>query len=564
MNSIVTSLLALATFLPAQLMASDYYPFEKKKEIYAAADLPRQSCDLIFSTEDPEWQDLDADLVVEKLNQIADGKTATILAASSVEFSYYCQPIKNQKTLQGRRLVLAELAKQDSCFDHLNNIMLRLRDVEYVFSHLLEQRQPKSAIEIQLKSFIFQGAFISVATACSVPYAWKHFLYDWYSYRAKQCNPVWLCAMVAVKIAGTVSMLYTNCLLVKNSAWQFYDQIQKADSFVLDFAAAMEGVEEINNILKENPTLANIYANIDNFPHIRKLNKRLNEALIGAKSRLNAQGSIFAFWKTKNSPFLYEEIKKVREPLILLYYAIARLDCMLAAERIRRDWEEKKVPVCLAEFADSPTPSFCFEDLRNICFNNCIANDFKLDGDVIISGPSTCGKSGAIRTITWGHVLGLAMLPIPGKLARFAPIDTIATYFNVGDNIAKGESSFKAQQRAITKITNLSTSLKAGKVLLAIDEPYKGITSEMAEKLVSKLVQDLASRPQVMFLMSTHCKDVTRIENEEESVVKNWQVIVEKHGDQFIRTFEIREGAAHWWFDDINEVSAFIEQIIRE
>lgn len=562
MYSCALSLLALAMLMPARLHASDY-SFEKKKAIYASAELPRQTGALVFSTEDSEWHDLDGDEVVEKLNQLANGERATILAASAVEFKYYCQPLTNSQTREGRRAVLTELKNHEKLFNDLNHIIKELKDQEYVFCHLMEQEQPKSVMEKQLFSFLFEGAFVSVATVCALPYAWKHFVYDWHSYKAKQVNATLLICVVALKVVGTLSTLYNNCMLIKNSAKQFCERMKKADSFVLDFARAMKLVEKLIELIKAHPTLANIYTNINNFPHVRKLNKRLDDALVCAESRLNSEGSIMALWKAKNSNSLYEEIKKLREYFIVLYYAIARLDCILAGERIRRDWEEHDLSACLAEFSHEEKPSFCFSELRNICVPQCVPNDFELDSNVVISGPSTCGKSAAMRTILWAHVFGLAMLPIPAKSARFAPIDAIATYFNVGDSIAKGQSSFKAQQLAISRICDLSNE-KEKKILVAIDEPYKGITSDMGEKLVSNLVRDLAAKPHVMFLVSTHCKEATDIADEEDSKVKNWQVRIEKHDEDFIRTFKIEPGKALWWFIDTDEVEAFIKQIVRE
>jgi len=551
--------LALLMLISMPLSAGEYSEAEKC-EIYFRADMPRPDAE-VLSIKDPRWNALNGPLLVDKVNRIGVNKErATVLAASCIEFNYLLQPISDLTLLEERRCMIENLKK---VFSKLNPSLLDLAKMEHVFTHLLEQEQNPSPNE-SLSHLFVQSGLITGATALSLPYIAKHFSFDWQLLASRQGNLPWLCVMVCLKIVGTASGLYKSYEMVKSNAQQILSKINKDDRFVLNFSKAMILVEQIIEIIRKNPTLANTFTIFIDFDHACELSPGLNQTLTRAKKRLLADWFCLAsLWKSKDSPSLYRDIKKYTKTFKTLYYGLARLDAYLAVVRIYQDLEQRGLPVTLARYRQHETrPCFFFKDLRNPLIDDSVANDFELDGNAVLNGPSTCGKTVAIKTISYGFILGQSILLVPANKAEFAPVNNIGAYFNISDNIKEGQSSYEAQRLAIDGLLNLAQ--KPGRTLLFIDEPYNGITSDLGEELTDRLIKKLITFSHVTFLLSTHHRKPTEYGEKKDGVVHNWQPELLEIDNKFRRTFKMIDGIAKWWYEDREKALAFIKQISDE
>lgn len=540
-----------------------YYSREEKQRIYFNAEIKRPSSSNIISINDPRWRDLNGPLLVQKTNQLDDGKIpATVLAASQVEFNYLCQPIKNIKTLEERKFMIEELFV---VFDKLDPLITNLVELEQVFTRLLES-QHNSAAYSTISQLCFQGSVVAVGTCCTIPYVMNHLLFDWQSFMASQYNIFWLFSMVGLKIAGTASGFYKSCEFVWDTAQQVRAKLSKDDRFILDFAQAMQNVERIIEIVKENPTLANTLTMFIDFDNSRVIHPLLNNIIKRAKKRLSINDyNLYALWSSKNSSSLYHEIMLFTEQFKYLYYALARLDGYLAIVRIYKDREERGLPVTLVNYNhSSERPYFRFKNLKNPLIDNSVENDFELNGHAVLNGPSTCGKTAVLKEISSAFMMGQSLLLVFANEAEIAPVGNIGAYFNVGDNIQVGHSSLKAQILAMENLLKLDESTEKERSLLLIDEPLKGATSDIGEELVAtKLMEKIVLLPHVTALISTHFESPTEYANNF-NYIHNWHPELLEQDGKFVRTFKIKEGVLPWWFKDKEKARKFINQIYDE
>jgi hypothetical protein len=420
-------------------------------------------------------------------------------------------------------------------FDELDPLMQELADKEGVFTTLLyEEQNPQ--IKSSLSISFFQIGAGMLATALSVSYISRHLLNDWREFTNSTSPTFWLSTLAFLKLAGSMSQLYKTCEPEWKKASQIYAKKHEDNCFVLDFSKAIIAIQKIIKIVENCPTLANTFTILIDFDSQVKIDAELSETIV----RLNSTSYV-----AKDSSSLCEEIRSYTHYFKVLYRCLARLDAYLAVIRIYRDLEERGQAVCLVSFdLNLERPAFSFVGLRNPLVDNAIPNDFNLNGHAVLSGPSLSGKTAAMMSIASAFVMAQSILLVYAKDALIRPVDNI--FINLNSNLAKLlESSKKIQ----------------GKTLLFLDEPQKGITH--GEELIKDLTTELLSLPNAAFLITTNYKSPTKLA-ETNSLVHNWQLVVEEKDDKFKRVFCVKEGVSNWWFNDVEKVKKYILQICNE
>lgn len=553
--------LILAPLVALPLCAGDYSEAQKC-QIYFRAEMPRPDADMISVT-DPRWAALNGPLLVDRVNRVGVGHDrATVLAASSVEFNFLLQPTSDIKTLEERRALLWNLKE---LFSELNPLILELAKMEHVFTRLLDHEQTPSTES--LSQLFFHGGLVAAITALSIPYAAKHLVFDGQLLLTNKESTIWLCCMAGLKLIGTASGYYKSYEMVKGDTQQIHSKIKKDDRFVLDFSKAMRLVERIIKIITKNSTLANKLTILIDFDLKRKLSPGLEETLARAKKRLMAEYFLAALWKAKDSSALCDDIKKYSDLFKTLYFGLARLDAYLAVVRIYIDCEERGIPVTFARYrVPAVRPYFKFTDLRNPLIDDSVPNDFELDGSAILSGPSTCGKTAAMKSISSAIIMAQSILLVQASEALLAPVSNIGAFFNIKDNINEGRSSYEAQRLAIKDCLDLTK--KRGITMLFIDEPYNCVPSNVGEAMTDELITKMKALSLTSFLVSTHHKKPTEHGEQKDDSVHNWQPevleeVLENGQHKFTRTFKIKEGSPEWWFVK-EKAMAFIKQLDDE
>ncbi len=261
-------------------------------------------------------------------------------------------------------------------------------------------------------------------------------------------------------------------------------------------------------------------------------------------------------------------LKQVRDEIVLLLQAVAELDGYCTIARLMKAYEHKENKFVFAEFVNSDTPRInvtsCWEPLAPT--KKPVVNDIRLGADgkpirMIITGPNGGGKSTYLKSVGHAVVMAQSWGIVPANKAELTLFNGVRTSLDPKEDLSAGISKFTAQKERIGSIGNLmQQSTPNNKMLVILDEPYTGtIDDQMADRVHQFGVQ-AAKVPHTALCIATHVKKP--IELARNGSFANYQIeILEPKVGQFVRTFKVKTGPAHWWFNDKPRVTRFIDSI---
>jgi len=265
---------------------------------------------------------------------------------------------------------------------------------------------------------------------------------------------------------------------------------------------------------------------------------------------------------------MHQDIKRMKRTLIPLLHSIALLDAYCSIAQLYKESQHEQNSFCFPEFVESSMPFLKYEDvwLPLLPFDDAITNDLFLGGDypgkIIITGPNGGGKSTILKTY------GVAVLAqgwgiVPARSAQQTLFSSIRTSLAPSENLSQGLSTFMAEKKVMQELLeDIHESDIHHKILVLIDEPYKGTVEDESAKRIYQFGKDVADFPQALVAIATHVKKPLFLEQDTGGIFGNYQVkICEKSFGVFDRLFKLEKGPAMWWFEDENQRSRFIDWI---
>ncbi len=484
----------------------------------------------VLGWKNSEWMDLNGDLLFRNL--ISDHMRLT---SGMAEFMYLLQPISNIQKLEDRRKIILEI---DSQFEPLDAAVADLVDDEDGLIKILEKSAQKP--EKPISKLLINGAIISAASVYGTKMTVSRMRHDF----SVRNWPYLLMTLLSLPLS-----LYHATQEVLDVVTQAKSGMEKCSRDVYKLSLAIKKLKNIKKIVEQSSILSVVFSPIIGFEDLALIDPQFEKLLTDIDS-----GS---YWPSGNES-IFERALNYKEVFQTVLSSLGRLDAYLTVIRIYRDRLRKGLPVTWATFDQkAKKPTFKFKNLGNPLLPDSVPNDFALSGHAIFNGPSTCGKSAAMKSIAWAHILGQSILLVPAEEAHFAIVEQFRTYFNIGDNIASGKSSFKAQNLAMKKLE----SGLSQKTLLLVDEPYKGVPGKIGENLVVDFIERVIKNENSSLLLSTHYERPCYLGSEFQYFQPE---LIEDNGF-FKRTYRMLPGVAAWWFENQNRKSdAFIQQIFQE
>ena len=385
------------------------------------------------------------------------------------------------------------------------------------------------------------------------------------------------------KNAAGVALVTTTALRYYFYNWGYF----KISNMWRDGKALINKMHDLHaslvDIAKLTRSLEDLQAHVINTPAFNGSHaQKVLNVLMGNKSQASPEfKELIALLDTKTfdnaDSFMYSRgrvlrahilIKKVRSEIVLLLQAVAELDGYCTLARLMKAYEHKENKFVFAEFVNKDTPcmniSSCWEPLAPT--KNPVVNDIRLGIDgkpfrMIITGPNGGGKSTFLKSV--GHAVTMAQSwgIVPADKAELTLFTEVRTSLDPKEDLSAGISKFTAQKERIGNIGELMKQTTShNKMLVILDEPYTGtIDDQMADRVHQFGVQ-AAKVPHAALCIATHVKKP--IELARNGSFANYQIeILEPKLGQFVRTFKIKEGPAHWWFNDKPRVTRFVDSI---
>jgi DNA mismatch repair protein MutS len=241
----------------------------------------------------------------------------------------------------------------------------------------------------------------------------------------------------------------------------------------------------------------------------------------------------FTMWgRIRASFFLMLDLKENLVPAML---AVGELDAQLSIAKLYKEFESKRVHYCFPNYVSGcATPAMQLEDSWNPMVDaekvvtNSINMGEKFDAkrNVIITGPNAGGKSTIMKSMIMCAILAQSLGIAPAMKMDVTPFNNIITYLNITDDIAAGNSHFKAGvMRARDVINVVDSANNKGFTLTAVDEVFNGTTHKEGQAAAYALIKQLGLCDWNACVTCTHFPMIPQLEYET-NVFANYKVSV--------------------------------------
>lgn len=533
----------------------------------------------ILTESDSAWKELDMDLLIAKLDK-------AYTAAGSVEFRKLMHPVSDDSELLERQeFIKALLDNQEELEKICTMLSTFAEQYENSFANVLE---PLTADPFEL---VRKNAILPMTSSTKVNLilqlgmmffgTGQAFAYDAFHLRQdmqQMAQPGWrMRAWLGMNSLGVIAALaysgYYNVLAVKN----MINQIPQADAVVLKIGQSVALTRKLSDVLNQNYDLQQSeVARLFNKTFAsgsEQLREIVYEILERERIEKAAEASCVAtgykYWAMPDSLDLFYKIKLARDLFGRMLHAIGILDAYVSIVRLHNEWQEQHIPVSYVAYESADKPCHDFKQLYNPLIGSSVANDFVLGGSykahhTLLTGPHACGKTTSMKTLAYGYILGQTITVVPAKAATCAPLTKLKTYFNIGDNLAEGLSSFTAEHGRLDELCQEANEFeKQDRCLMLVDEPLAKTIQLIGEPRVTDFIKKLLPVDPLMLVVATHFEDPVRLEAETNGFIKNMQPeVLVLAGSQFKPTFKILDGKADWWFHDKQKREAFVDWLL--
>jgi DNA mismatch repair ATPase MutS len=165
----------------------------------------------------------------------------------------------------------------------------------------------------------------------------------------------------------------------------------------------------------------------------------------------------------------------------------------------------KKNGFCFAEMLDSDAPVVDLTDAWHPFLKAPVVNNASLGGNenvVFLTGPNMAGKTTFLRALGICVYLAHLGFPIPARQGRLSVFNGLLSSINTEDSVTQGYSYFYSEVLRVKKAAQFVKDTP--KVLLIMDELFKGTNIKDAYDGSLMVIKGLAKNPNCLVVISSH------------------------------------------------------------
>lgn len=323
---------------------------------------------------------------------------------------------------------------------------------------------------------------------------------------------------------------------------------------LIGVASFVESLRGIRELAKNEPSvkmgLSKIDAVIALIDHARDMSREL-DSLVQLLQTNTFKGNASYFSLIGRVLAAHKLMNECKDALIPAMEALGELDACFSMAQLYKKYADARVNYSFVEFVDADKPAVMLEDFWNpvVDARVVVPNSLELGGSlkehaVILTGANTGGKSTILKAmlldVLLAHTFGLA----PAKKARMTPYRYIGSSLHILDDTAAGISLFKAEvlraQALLKAFEALSTRCFG---FVVIDELFTGTAIEVGQEQAYQFAQHLCGFNNALFVLATHFKRLTDLENGTAGICKNYKIdVVVAPDGSIMRPFKLEPG----------------------
>lgn len=262
----------------------------------------------------------------------------------------------------------------------------------------------------------------------------------------------------------------------------------------------------------------------------------------------------------------YHLMPEVKEQFVSALEAIGELDALVSVAKLVIEHGNGQTPYCFVEFIDQETPEVDCTQFWNPLLEKPTTDSVQIGAsynrpNILLTGPHGCGKSTAMKAITYNIILAQTFGIAAAHQARITIFDNILTYLNIKENVDQQRSTFMAEALRIDYISNaLMSSNPQERSFVVMDEALKGTMEEEGAQRLYEFGKKIFNLPRNLCIMATHFEKVSDLEQDLAGRVTNYHVgLEEPETGHFVRTYKLIPGQNQWWFEDAHKRGRFID-----
>tara|TARA_Y100000741_G_scaffold164180_1_gene123895 strand:+ start:800 stop:2599 length:1800 start_codon:yes stop_codon:yes gene_type:complete len=182
---------------------------------------------------------------------------------------------------------------------------------------------------------------------------------------------------------------------------------------------------------------------------------------------------------------------------------------------------------------------FC-ELLKDVS-NNIVKNTYKLDNNLILTGPNAAGKTTLLKSTLFNILLSQQIGCGFFDKAETKIYDFIHCYINIPDTSGR-DSLFQAEARRCKEILKIIQENNDKNHFCVFDELYSGTNPNEAINSASALLNHLNKKHNVNYILTTHYYKLCN--KLDKNISKNYHMEIKKNkeNDDFKFTYKIKKG----------------------
>lgn len=338
---------------------------------------------------------------------------------------------------------------------------------------------------------------------------------------------------VVVGPVGGVDVLYLEDQLRNEAAFK-----KGLQTKLIAVAQYIDSLKQLSKITQNNPVLLKEFPAITTVAQdLEILSKKSVEIkqLLGLLETSTFKGKPRLFSLYGPMYVSYKILTNKKHEFVPFMVRSGELDAYLSCAKLMKKFQNHRVHFCFPQYVTNVNRPFVQgENFWNPAIDaekvvpSSLTIGHQAKPNIIVTGPNAGGKSTVIKGLILNVIMSQSLGIAAARSFTLTPFKNIITYLNITDDIAAGNSHFKAgvlRAKELIKTAEKQTGNDFS--FTAVDEVFNGTSHEEGQAAAYSLIEQLGNYRNNMCVTITHFPKVSLLENRTNNFT-NYRVTVQK------------------------------------